>query len=395
MVPAGLVSPGIPFILLPLSKTDPQHPFDLSLRHVLIVSSVLSFYQMDYNGEPEETDLETMELIIQMQLLDLDDLKEHEPEKKTDGESTDTDFAIQLMEDDLNTIRQTLADRRMVNSISGAVRENQQMITMMQEQENVAHQDRTLAIRLADSVQHQNTNAQERQVHEESLSSPDRSRSPQSLQTSPTRNPSNEDDQIEENEPESSSWAAERNKHNTRTRKVCVACTQSKPYFDVIAATCQHEYCRDCLQELFRASFTDESLFPPRCCRQDVALDQVSVLLNNELISEFERKRIEFGTTNRTYCAQATCSAFIPPAAINIHIGTCPECSSQTCTTCKLLAHHDMECPNDPALQALNELAQQSGWQKCPSCYRLVELDIGCNHMTYELIFRNFLCIKC
>jgi hypothetical protein len=32
------------------------------------------------------------------------------------------------------------------------------------------------------------------------------------------------------------------------------------------------------------------------------------------------------------------------------------------------------------------EAARENGWQRCNNCRRLVELDMGCNHMTFVLL---------
>lgn len=46
----------------------------------------------------------------------------------------------------------------------------------------------------------------------------------------------------------------------------CVVCGDAKEYFEIMEMSCGHAYCRECVRELFTASFKDESLFPPRCC---------------------------------------------------------------------------------------------------------------------------------
>lgn len=48
---------------------------------------------------------------------------------------------------------------------------------------------------------------------------------------------------------------------------------------------------------------------------------------------------------------------------------------------CKARAHTG-DCLNDPATRKLIAVAQENGWQRCYSCWRMVELEIGCNHIT-------------
>lgn len=49
---------------------------------------------------------------------------------------------------------------------------------------------------------------------------------------------------------------------------------------------------------------------------------------------------------------------------------------------CAKNEYHRNDCPSDPALQATLSLATNQGWQRCYKCKAMVELDLGCYHMT-------------
>jgi hypothetical protein len=49
-------------------------------------------------------------------------------------------------------------------------------------------------------------------------------------------------------------------------------------------------------------------------------------------------------------------------------------------------ANHTGDCPEDVGLQQVLDAAQEYGWQRCYNCRRVVELDIGCNHITSVLL---------
>lgn len=51
---------------------------------------------------------------------------------------------------------------------------------------------------------------------------------------------------------------------------VCASCDDSYPSEEVWQASCSHHYRIECLEQLHRASMTDETLYPPRCCRQEM-----------------------------------------------------------------------------------------------------------------------------
>lgn len=165
-------------------------------------------------------------------------------------------------------------------------------------------------------------------------------------------------------------------------QKTCVSCSERIDYFRAVYAPCGHDYCQDCAKQLFLNSTRDESLFPPRCCRQAIPLAAVDVFLTAEFIQQFEEKAVEFSTPNRLYCAWPSCSAFIPPTKINGDIAICPKCDFWVCTMCKGRTHHGRDCPKDAGLNALISTASEEGWQRCYRCKRYIELSLGCNHIT-------------
>ncbi|TIA76815.1 hypothetical protein D6C76_05356 [Aureobasidium pullulans] len=161
----------------------------------------------------------------------------------------------------------------------------------------------------------------------------------------------------------------------------CVACTEDAVWFDILAAPCNHQYCRDCVTELFQASMTDESLYPPRCCRQVIPLEDAKLVLHPKLVRDFEHKSIELDTKDRTYCFDPRCSTFISIDHITDNIASCADCGRRTCAICKVAAHLG-DCPRDEALQEFLQTADDQGWQRCYSCRRVVDLRTGCNHIT-------------
>ena len=163
----------------------------------------------------------------------------------------------------------------------------------------------------------------------------------------------------------------------------CVACGDSKAFFDLLSVACGHEYCGACLTELFEKSYKDESMFPPRCCRQTISVagQDVKPFLSKDLRDKYEPRRVEIATKDRTYCFKKTCSTFIPPTAVQNKFAICSKCTCRTCADCKRAAHLGI-CAEDQDEQLTIDLARQEGWQRCSSCRRLVELTLGCYHMT-------------
>lgn len=160
----------------------------------------------------------------------------------------------------------------------------------------------------------------------------------------------------------------------------CVICTDEFSERHLITAPCGDHYCKTCTGQLYNLAMKDESLFPPRCCRQPIPLRIATPLLTAAQVQIFLEKRVEFNTQNRTYCHNTTCGAFVAPDNISGEKALCT-CGALTCIVCKAAAHED-DCPEDPAYAALMAFAAAEGYQTCQQCKRLVELSIGCNHIT-------------
>ncbi|EIW64861.1 uncharacterized protein TRAVEDRAFT_110250 [Trametes versicolor FP-101664 SS1] len=174
--------------------------------------------------------------------------------------------------------------------------------------------------------------------------------------------------------------------------ETCVIC-RDNIRGPAIRAPCGDFYDVGCLVDLFRAALVDESLFPPACCRKPFKLEEVHIYLDGELQKQFDRKTLEFGTKDRVYCHRPTCSTFLgaaTPAAINL---LCTTCWQNTCGHCKAASHALSTRCTSAEDAAVVALAAQSGWKRCPGCGHLVELSIGCYHMTCRC--RHQFCYLC
>lgn len=161
----------------------------------------------------------------------------------------------------------------------------------------------------------------------------------------------------------------------------CVVCMEELRPHEIVRCPCEHTYCVKCLKSFLIRATKDESLFPPRCCRQAIPRVLIEDTLSKTELSDFESATVEFTTTNRTYCSNAECAKFVPPNHDGGDEIVCPYCDTKMCTHCKG-SFHAGECVEDQALRAVLQLAEGQRWRRCHGCNALVELDIGCNHMT-------------
>ncbi|KAL8790094.1 MAG: hypothetical protein Q9213_000796 [Squamulea squamosa] len=164
----------------------------------------------------------------------------------------------------------------------------------------------------------------------------------------------------------------------------CIICGDELPSETMSQLSCGDWYCHECLVDLFNGAMKDESLFPPRCCEK-IPLSAVQHLLPPDFPEKFQARVVELDTPNRTYCVNSDCSKFINPGDIEGDVATCSNCWVQTCVICKRYAHQG-DCPEDPAVVGLMALAAREGFRQCPSCQLMVELELGCNHITWVSI---------
>lgn len=360
-------------------------------------------------------DAATRRLVVEIQLQDLQDLVEHNNRKGKgrQGEVTGFVAVLDAYNTELAEAAQVMHDRELCRSICRAVSLDADLIgTALLEEEQARH-DRNLAL---DLETHPEREAEADQHH--ITDSPNHFRDFPSHFTSPFEigfleklralyvcSPDDDDDEGDEkveNLPESSVWAASRGPESLSTKRTadkgreCIACSERFRFFELAScAGCAHEYCRDCLKSVFEISLADESYFPPRCCREPIPVELCRLFLPSELVEKFKTKKLEFDTPNRIYCSQPRCSVWIPSQFVENDIATCQTCQSKTCVFCKASSHAgSAECPEDSSTQALLDLAAQEGWQRCYSCKRVVDLSIGCNHISECPPFRlNLACL--
>lgn len=309
--------------------------------------------------------------------LQLEDLNEQLSLRKGKSPETqqlsDEDLAFQIQQEEFERTLTELADIRMAHSIGRAVQDDGASIVILQGEESRAAADREMACDLGGEIAESMPFLLNLRTDNDSLSFYS------ALNV-------DDDDGHDNNTTftsvvaESSTLAASRHGRHLDNRHECVACNEES---EVVQMPCSDYYCRRCTVRLFEGATTDETLFPPRCCRQTIPNSLVRHFLGRDLAARVERKAIEYGTPNRTYCYSPACATFIEPGYINRDVGTCPkaQCGRRTCVLCKKPAHHG-DCPTDDNVEEVLELSQLEGWQRCSSCRQMVELRTGCNHIT-------------
>ncbi|KAH8883133.1 hypothetical protein GQ53DRAFT_664268 [Thozetella sp. PMI_491] len=316
----------------------------------------------------QSLDAESLRIAVELQLGDLADLVDKKG-KGREGDESDLQVALQIYKSELEEYQQILSDRSICRSIAQTVSRDGDLVSAA---ERLAIHGRLITTELSQGREVMNaTNSQETNSTSED----------ESLGQLAALNVLPALEAGESSTLAGSYWSQHSEKRDAIQKKTCLICTEEHLVENVSQCPCSHEYCRECLQNLFRASFTDQSLFPPRCCSQLIPIEPNRSLLSPQIIGEFKAKELEFNTKDPTYCSQPTCSTFVPPQLVKGDVAVCPNCSTKTCTICKTQSHSG-DCPKDTATQELLRVAEENGWQRCSHCRRVVELSRGCYHIT-------------
>lgn len=174
----------------------------------------------------------------------------------------------------------------------------------------------------------------------------------------------------------------------------CQVCLEKKDIDDMTRYRCGCMYCVQCLNQLFRVSFTTRALYPPKCgCLEQIEAAEVKSSFEEDVLDLFEKVPEEWWTENPTYCGQETCGAFIPASRFGevddkmVQFASCLSCNTMTCSKCKQTqaAHDDLcgKCPRKTVSPELYKFVMKNKLSRCPSCKTLAELEEGCNSVRY------------
>jgi IBR domain, a half RING-finger domain len=152
-----------------------------------------------------------------------------------------------------------------------------------------------------------------------------------------------------------------------------------------VAFACDHKSCVDCLRNLFRAVLRDTSLLPIRCCEIPIDTFIAAALLRKEEFETLDRRIMEYEAERKMYCP--SCGTFVNLDGIGNITDLACDCGVALCAVCTTLAHPTSTCLENQSQQTGNdsavlELAKTEGWKQCPRCANMIELSVGCNHMT-------------
>lgn len=326
----------------------------------------------------EEMDGLDDSLAFKLFLDDVVDIAGKQKGKAKEGHLTDTEYSLALWEEELLAAKRNSEDRRMAHSMSNAIASDQNAIAMLRTSERIAESDRVMALSLGGTTPPPvSVDRNEREMSVGNVTNDHVVDTVSEVMSSLMGGLALASEDARSKRGEMSTSAP-----HPPTSPQCVSCLDWVPVSQIFVSPCGHVYCNGCVKQLFLNATKDEDLYPPRCCGNVIPAGIALRLLSYKELAAFSAKGVECTTVNRIYCADFTCSTFIPPWLINGEAANCPTCGKTTHTPCKSLEHPNQDCPSDQQLQQVLSLGESEGWRRCFNCRTMVELGQGCNHMT-------------
>lgn len=156
----------------------------------------------------------------------------------------------------------------------------------------------------------------------------------------------------------------------------------------IIALSCDHKVCLECLKAYSNTALGDASMFPIKCpgytgCKSLIDPKYIQRVLNRKEFKRFNlfNDRALFG--DGISCIYCSHYVIFPPTA-DLSRVTCPYCNKQFCMRCQKPWHKCTDCLSRKDKSELEEWRKLTGAQKCPGCLKVIEKEDSetCNHVS-------------
>lgn len=168
----------------------------------------------------------------------------------------------------------------------------------------------------------------------------------------------------------------------------CASCSDNLVIKELVKASCNHYYCKDCFSQFIEASLQTHDGFPPTCCKVPITFATVADNVSAEVFGRYSARQAEIKNATALYCGIQECGVRIENDRINGVRATCGACWRDTCTICRGQFPRKINgknvghvCKKDKAREEVLALAKREGWQTCFQCGNMVALNFGCHHM--------------
>ncbi|CAN9423852.1 unnamed protein product [Alternaria alternata] len=251
---------------------------------------------------------------LTLQLEELGVYSEAKKGKHPIDQPPDIDVAYSRFQIELQAYEDFLTDQKLAQSIGAAVHSDSVVIEDLTSQDVQAHEDRRFALVLSNNDPE--IEAPPLSVHDHLQGEVHDWMSTVSGNIAAASVVEFSDDETEAGPAMSYVERQADTIKKLSTEFKCCTCYDRFPRASMVTAKCGDRYCIDCMKGLFMRSTKDESLYPPRCCKQKIPLDLIARHMEPNELATFELAIVEYATQKKTYCSNPDCATFIVPDRI-------------------------------------------------------------------------------
>lgn len=193
--------------------------------------------------------------------------------------------------------------------------------------------------------------------------------------------------QYDERDPEAVDRTAKRQKTEPSTPpSKCLVCYEELPGPHVRPCLfCDARWCYGCLKTGVSVALNDQERFPAKCCGRIIHFDVGRGIVPVTDHSKYKTRFEEHSTTKPVYCANSTCSKFLPPRLAKPDKRgriQCFSCENVTCSKCRVIVPPaDADTHTCTAADEMVALMDQFEYKRCPRCDAGIAKMFGCSHV--------------
>ncbi|KAF3919473.1 hypothetical protein ABW21_db0209767 [Orbilia brochopaga] len=252
---------------------------------------------------------------LAMQMDELQLTRESYKGKERLGEQPDGHVALDYFYDILSDVATFYSDQKMANSIANAVYQDAPAIQAFVAAENTATRDREQALRMENATAPATT----------TLDNDDTASVFTDYERYTTLPPhifvslSDEDDDVGESEAGPSTRPQAKALDCFAEQITCGVCNEHVSAGISVRCPCGHIYCRECLRRVASTAIKDESMYPLKCCRQEVPAETLMKVLAASECQQYMDVGVEYATADlvhakRNFVTNAVCNGRIAHA---------------------------------------------------------------------------------